>query len=105
MMMAQREYEIPAEFLDAADRFVTLANEIGADRSSDWVRAVMMYATARYNAFAWLTRSDAPAQTADQAASYYAGEYRTMFGENLKEIEPVYRAAAGGPAGPDQKMQ
>ena len=28
--MAQRDYELPAEFLDAADRFVTLANELGA---------------------------------------------------------------------------
>jgi hypothetical protein len=92
--MAQRDYEIPAEFLDAADRFVTLANEIGTERSSDWVRAVMMYATARYNAFAWLTREDAPGQTPVAAADYFAGEYRTMFTENLKELEPVYRNAA-----------
>jgi hypothetical protein len=91
--MAQRDYELPAEFLDAADRFVTLANELGGDRSHDWVRAVMMYATARYNAFSWLTREDAPAQTLDEASSYFAGEYRTMFRENIKELEPVYRAA------------
>lgn len=91
--MAQREYELPEEFLDAADRFVTLANELGADRSHDWVRAVMMYATSRYNAFSWLTRDEAPSQTADEAASYFAGEYRTMFQENLKELEPVYRAS------------
>jgi hypothetical protein len=91
--MAQRDYELPAEFLDAADRFVTLANELGGDRSHDWVRAVMMYATARYNAFSWLTREDAPARTLDEASSYFAGEYRTMFRENIKELEPVYRAA------------
>lgn len=91
--MPTRDYELPAEFLDAADRFVTLANELGAERSHDWVRAVMMYATSRYNAFSWLTRDDTPGQTQDEAAAYFAGEYRTMFRENLKELEPVYSAA------------
>jgi hypothetical protein len=94
--MAQRDYELPAEFLDAADRFVTLANEIGAERAPDWVRAVMMYASARYNAFAWLTRDGAPTQSVDEAAAYFAQEYRTMFRENIKELGPVYKAAAGG---------
>jgi hypothetical protein len=91
--MAQRDYELPDEFLEAADRFVTLANELGTDRSNDWVRAVMMYATARYNAFSWLTREGAPQQTLDEAAAYFAGEYRTMLRENVKELEPVYAAA------------
>jgi len=95
--MAQRDYELPAEFLDAADRFVTLANELGADRSNDWVRAVMMYATARYTAFAWLTRTEASQPSAGAAADYYAGEYRTMFVENLKELGPVYAAAKEPP--------
>lgn len=93
--MALRDYELPEEFLDAADRFVTLANEIGTERAHDWVRAVMMYASARYNAFAWLTRDDAPQQSADEAAAYFAQEYRTMFRENLKELAPVYKAAGG----------
>jgi hypothetical protein len=91
--MAQRDYELPAEFLEAADRFVTLANELGTERSHDWVRAVMMYATSRYNAFTWLTRDGMPLQTADEAAAYFSGEYRTMFRENVKELEPVYAAA------------
>ncbi|MGE5162120.1 MAG: DUF3144 domain-containing protein [Betaproteobacteria bacterium] len=91
--MAGRKYDIPDEFLEAADRFVSLANELGENVSRDWVRAVMMYATARYNAFTWITRDEHPEQTADQAAAYFRNEYETMFRENLKEIEPVYRAA------------
>jgi hypothetical protein len=87
-----RKYEIPDEFLEAADRFVALANELGADASRDWVGAVMMYAAARYNAFAWMTgERDRP--TVDDAAAYYRNEFETMFRENAKEIEPVYRAA------------
>lgn len=90
--MAERKYDIPDEFLEAADKFVALANEMGEDVSRDWVRAVMMYATARYNAFTWITGSEQPEQSVDQAAAYYRNEYETMFRENVREIEPVYRA-------------
>ncbi len=92
--MARHDYELPAEFLDAADRFVAQANEMGADRSHDWVRAVMMYATARYSAFCWLTGAADTVRTADEAASYYAAEYRTMFAENVDELRPVYQGDA-----------
>ncbi len=94
--MAQRNYELPDEFLEAADRFVSLANEMSENVSRDWVRAVMMYATARYNAFTWVTRDEDPGQTIDQAAAYFRNEYESMFRENVKEIEPVYRAARAG---------
>ncbi|MGB3427419.1 MAG: DUF3144 domain-containing protein [Burkholderiaceae bacterium] len=91
--MAERKYEIPDEFLEAADKFVALANEMSENVSRDWVRAVMMYATSRYNAFTWITGDEQPGQTLDQAAAYFRSEYETMFRENIKEIEPVYRAA------------
>ena len=91
--MAAGKYELPDEFLEAADKFVALANELGENVSRDWVRAVMMYATARYNAFTWITGDGHPGQTVDQAAAYFRSEYETMFRENVKEIEPLYRAA------------
>jgi hypothetical protein len=91
--MAERKYEIPDEFLEAADKFVALANEMSENVSRDWVRAVMMFATSRYNAFTWITGEEQPGQTVDQAAAYFRSEYETMFRENVKEIEPVYRAA------------
>ena len=94
--MSGPKYELPDEFLDAADRFVSLANELGENVSRDWVRAVMMYATARYTAFTWVTRDEAAEQTVDEAAAYFRGEYETMFRENVKEIAPVYRAAQKG---------
>jgi hypothetical protein len=87
---------IPAEFLDAADRFVQLANTLNETYPRDWVRAAMMYATARYNAFTWLTREEAPEQTLEQAAAYYATEYDKMLRDNVDEIAPHYQAAAGG---------
>jgi hypothetical protein len=94
--MAERAYEIPDEFLEAADRFVTLANEMGDQFSPDWVRTVLMYAAARYNAFNWLTRSEDLDQSLDTAAAYFRNEYETMFRENIKELEPVYRGGMTG---------
>lgn len=94
--MAERTYEIPDEFLEAADRFVTLANEMGDHYSPDWVRTVLMYAAARYNAFNWLTRDEELEQSLDTAAAYFRDEYETMFRENIKELEPVYRGGMTG---------
>ena len=56
----------------------------------------MMYAATRYNAFTWITRDDDSGQTGDHAAAYFRNEYESMFRENVKEIEPVYRAAQRG---------
>ena len=89
--MATQKYEIPDDFLEAADRFVTLANEMGERYSPDWVRAA-----ARYNAFNWLTSDEQREQSLDAAAAYFRNEYETMFRENLKEIEPVYRGGMTG---------
>lgn len=91
--MKTRAYEIPEDFQDAADRFVTLANELAEDRNPDWVRAVLMFAAARYNAFAWINREENLQQTEDQALAYYRTEYETMLRENLKELGPVYAQA------------
>jgi hypothetical protein len=99
-MTAPRAYELPEEFQAAADRFIELANEMAGEANRDWVRAVLMFAAARYNAFTWITREDAPGQTVDQAAAYFRNEYETMLRENIRELTPVYaQAAQQGPKG------
>lgn len=95
----ETRHGMSAEFLDAADRFVQLANSMTDAAAREWVAAAMMYATARFNAFAWLTREEHPDQTLDQAAAYYAAEYALMLRDNVDEIAPHYRQAGGGPAG------
>ncbi len=91
--MTATRHNIPPEFLDAADQFVQLANQLNEKYPRDWVRAAMMYATARYNAFVWLTREENPAQTLDAAAAYYASEYDKMLRDNVEEITPAYAGA------------
>ncbi|MCX8115625.1 MAG: DUF3144 domain-containing protein, partial [Burkholderiaceae bacterium] len=86
--MPPARHGIPPEFLDAADEFVQLANRLNERYPRDWVAAAMMYATARYNAFVWLTREDRPGQTLDEAAAYYASEYDRMLRDNVDELAP-----------------
>ena len=94
--MAKPKYELPEDFIEAADRFVTLANEMSEQYSADWVRAVLMYAAARYNAFNWLTSDEHQGQSLEAAAAYFRNECETMCRENLKESEPGYRGGLTG---------
>jgi Protein of unknown function (DUF3144) len=91
--MTPTRHDLPPEFLDAADEFVQLANRLSDRYPRDWVRAAMMYATARYNAFVWIMREDDPGQSLDAAAAYYAGEYDRMLRDNVDQVAPHYEAA------------
>lgn len=93
--MPQTRHGIPPEFLDAADEFVQLANRMTDNYGRDWVAAAMMYATARFNAFVWLTREGRPDQSLDAAAAYYTAEYDKMLRDNVDALTPHYRAAPG----------
>jgi hypothetical protein len=93
--MPETRHNIPPEFLDAADQFVQLANKMTDEYGREWVAAAMMYATARFNAFVWLTREERLDQTLDQAAAHYASEYDKMLRDNVDELAPAYRAAGG----------
>jgi hypothetical protein len=86
---------IPPEFLDTADEFVQLANRFTDQFSREFVAAAMLYAAARFSAFAWLTREEAPEQTLDQAVAYYAGEFDRMLRDNVDELTPHYRPQPG----------
>ncbi len=90
--MAETRHGIPPEFLDAADEFVQLANRLADSHSREFIAAAMMYATARFNAFSWLTREDRPGQTLDQAATYFASEFDKMLRDNVDELTPHYQA-------------
>ncbi len=93
--MSETRHGIPPEFLDAADEFVQLANRMTDDRAREWVAAAMMYATARFHAFAWLTREGQPEQPLDAAVAYYRSEFDKMLRDNVDELTPHYRAVPG----------
>jgi hypothetical protein len=97
--MPETRHGIPPEFLDAADEFVQIANKMADSHAREWVAATMMYATARFNAFAWLTRESRPEQTLDAAAGYCAAEFEKMLRDNVDELAPHYRDAAASRSG------
>ncbi len=90
--MASTRHDIAPEFLDVADQFVQLANSMNDRYPRAWIAAAMMYATARYNAFVWLTRETELAQTLAQAVAYYTQEYEAMLRDNVAETAPAYGA-------------
>jgi Protein of unknown function (DUF3144) len=89
--MSEKKNVIPNEFFEVVDRFINLANELGADWPRSRVSATLMYAAARYNVFNWLTREVDLNQTLDEAVDYYAREYEKMFRDNVEELTPHYK--------------
>ena len=75
--MAQRDYELPAESLDPAETFVTLASTPGTER----------------------LRDVAPSRTLKEAMNCVASEPRTRPRQNIRELGAASRAAgdAGTP--------
>ena len=61
--------------------------------STDRVRAVRSFATARDSALTWTIGVEPPGQPSDQAAAYLRNEYEAMFREIATGIEPAYRGA------------
>jgi len=81
---------VPQEFYDVVDRFITLANEIGKEWPRSRVSATLMFAAARYNVFNWLNRDVDLEQNLEEAVAYYREQYGEMFRDNVEELTPVY---------------
>ena len=74
------------EFFDAVDKIIQLANELNKNISTVRVSAIMMYATARYNAFNYYA-TDGKEENIEKAKDYYCEQYRKMLIENLLELK------------------
>ena len=76
------------KFWDTADDFIRLANEACKTADRGQVCAAIMYAAARFNAFA--ASVDAPSldvfkKETDPAIKYFRGEFEKMLRENLRD--------------------
>ncbi len=80
------DHEIPPEFTEMSNEFVTLANSLGEKWPRTRVSATLMYAAARFNAYNWLSGQTDPDQTESEATAYYTQQYREMFLKNAKEL-------------------
>ena len=91
--MPETRHAIPPEFLDAADRFVQLANELNNKYPRDWVAATLLYGAARYAAFVTLTSEEATPPQDEHVTRYFTDQFEKMLRDNLDELTPTYRSA------------
>jgi len=96
--MSIENNNVPQEFYDVVDKFIDLANELGATWPRSRVSATLMFAAARYNVYNWLNRDVDLEQTLDQAVIYYREQYEEMFRENVQELTPVYKQSDPPPS-------
>ncbi len=75
----------PPEFLQLVDKFIHDANEL-AERGNDGeVRAAILLAAGRYNAFKFLSRNGVE-EDRDSAVEFYVSEYRKALVANLEGV-------------------
>ncbi len=82
--MSEVKQEIPRSVM--ADKFIELANEFTKTESKERVGAAMMFATARYNAFEALSKSNDLEKDKDDALNWYSREYRRMLDANMDDL-------------------
>jgi hypothetical protein len=96
---------IDAGFWSRADAHITLSNEQCARAAVGEVRASMLYATSRFNAF--VVASQAPSAEALEAGKahaidYFTEEFRKMlednFEDNIKNFDAYFKLTKGGNA-------
>ena len=71
---------------EMVDRFITIANELSKTQTKDRVATAFMFATARYNAFVSLGKSDDLSRDKEDALNWHTAEYRRMLESNLDEL-------------------
>lgn len=78
--------DVPAEFFEAVDRFIAVANELTRHNNNSRVSSVLMYAAARYNAHTMIALDDDPREHRDRAVDYLTDQYRRMLIDNFDEL-------------------
>ena len=89
--MSQVDDDVPEEFYDLVDEFVSLANELGESWPPSRVSSAILFAAARYNAFNFYALEADPESSREGAVEYFCEQYRIMLLSNLDALAP------GGP--------
>ena len=71
---------------EMADRFITIANELSKTQTKDRVGMAFLFATARYNAFVSMGKSEDLRRDKEDALNWHTAEYRRMLESNLDEL-------------------
>ena len=71
---------------EMVDQFITIANELSKTQTKDRVATAFMFATARYNAFVSLGKSQDLAKDKQDALDWHTTEYNRMLESNMDEL-------------------
>ena len=81
--------DLPPQFYDCVDQFIALANEMVPEHGIARVSAVIMFASARFNAHCARELDPDVQSNADDAVSYFADQYAKMFRDNLGRLRVI----------------
>lgn len=73
-----------AAFYEMADAFIERANDLIDGKPAGEVAAAMLYACARFNAFAVQVQSGGPAGVDDEAVDYLTGEFESHLRDHME---------------------
>lgn len=78
------------QFLNMADAFIDLANEMCSEADKGKVSAAFLYAAARFNTFivaSSAANAEALESVQDNATDYFMDEYRKMLDEHMADYQ------------------
>ena len=78
--------QVPKEFYDAVDRFISLANKLAKEQGDSRVSTVILFAAARFNAYCMLSGNPDVGKNLNAAKARFVGQYREMLDDNVEEL-------------------
>lgn len=81
-----------AEFFDAVDAFVNLANELNNKLDTSDVSSAILYAAARYNAFNYFATDGSPENELPTFKGY-CNQYEALLQKNMLELRKEFDQA------------
>lgn len=85
-----------AEFFDAVDAFVNLANELNNKMDTSDVSSAILYAAARYNAFNYFATDGSPENELPTLKGY-SSQYEALLQKNMQELRKEFDQANSQP--------
>lgn len=85
-----QETEADEGFWDLVDEFVSLANRQCEQGNGDKVSAALLYASARFNAYAIASEVESAAELGEEKAAaqqYFTQQYQQMFEQNVDDYQ------------------
>jgi hypothetical protein len=97
----EEDFEQPSEadmaaFMDMADKFVNLANDISKDTNPSKIAPAMLFAAARYCGFMWHNYGQ-HLHSREETVDYLVAQFETMLEDNITALAMADEGHKHGP--------